>query len=222
MKVAALFSGGKDSTYAAHVAAERGWDVASLITVVPQDPESMMFHVPNLHLTPLLAEAIGSPLVQERAAPGEEGELDALARAIRRSGADAVVVGAIASDYQHSRVNRVCHGLGVRVFAPLWRRNPRGLLQDYLDSGMDVRFVACAAEGLTPEWLGRPLDAAAAGDLLRLQERRGVHPCGEGGEFETLVVQAPWFRKRLVIDESVPEWRGSAGHLRIVRAHLEG
>ena len=220
MKVAVLFSGGKDSTYAAHVAAQRGWDVSSLITVVPRDPESMMFHVPNLHLTPLLAEAIGLPLVMERAEPGEEGELEALARAIRRSGADAIVVGAIASDYQHSRVNRVGHDLGVRVFAPLWRRDPRGLLRDYLDAGMDIRFVAVAAEGLTAEWLGRPLDAAAAENLVRLHREHGVHPCGEGGEFETLVVDAPWFQKSLDIRKAAPHWSGSSGVWRVEEVRL--
>ena len=218
MKVAALFSGGKDSTYAAYVAVQRGWDLASLITVVPTDPESMMFHVPNIHLTPLLAEAIGRPHILERAAPGEPGELDALARAIRRADVDAVVVGAIASDYQHSRVNRVGDELGIRVFAPLWRQDPGSLLRDYLESGMDIRFVACAAEGFTPSWLGRRLDAAARNDLLNLHATRGVHPCGEGGEFETIVLDSPMHCERIEIARAEALWSGSAGVLRIDEA----
>ena len=220
MRVSALFSGGKDSTYAACVAQQRGWDVTHLISIRPADEASMLYHVPNLHLTPLLAEAMGIPLVQEEAGLGEAAELDALRRTIRRTRPDGVVVGAIASDYQYSRVNRVGHELGVRVFAPLWRRDPEHLLADYLAAGMDIRFSAVSAEGLDASWLGRPLDDRAVEDLLRLRDRVGLHPCGEGGEFETLVLHAPPFRKRLVIEEASPVWEGKAGRWDVRSATL--
>jgi len=221
MRVAALFSGGKDSTYAAYVARQAGWDVASLITILPEDPESPMFHVPNLNLTPLLAEALGLPLIQEHAAVGEDGELDALARSFRRAHVDGIVVGAIASDYQHSRVNRVGHDLGLRVFAPLWRRDPHSLLRDYLDAGFRIVFSSVAAEGLDASWLGRLWDETTVRDLLRLQASRGVHPCGEGGEFETIVLDAPFFRKLVAVDRAELIWAGSSGVWRISQAHLE-
>ena len=220
VRVAALFSGGKDSTYAAYLAQQRGWEVTHLISIRPQDPASMLYHVPNLHVTPLLAEAMGLPLVTEDAGRGEAAELEALARALRRTGAEGVVVGAIASDYQHARVNRVAHGLGARVFAPLWRRNPEHLLRDYLAARMDIRFSAVAAEGLDASWLGRPLDEAAAEDLLRLRDRVGLHPCGEGGEFETLVLHAPNFRRRLEVVEAIPVWEGTSGSWNVRRARL--
>jgi len=220
VQVAALFSGGKDSTYAVYVAQQRGWDVTSLITIRPSDPASMLYHVPNLHLVPLLAEAMGIPLVQEVAGAGEAAELDALRRAVRAAGARALVVGAIASDYQHSRVNRVGHELGVRVFAPLWRRDPEPLLADYLAAGMDVRFSAVSAEGLDASWLGRSLDAAAVRDLLRLRDRVGLHPCGEGGEYETLVLHARNFRRRLEVVDASPVWEGNAGRWIVRTAKL--
>jgi len=220
VRLAALFSGGKDSTYAAYVAQQRGWDVTHLISILPRDPFSMMYHVPNLHLTPLLAEAMGLPLIREEAGAGEDAELDALRRAIRRAGVDGVVAGAIASDYQHARVNRVGHDLGVRVFAPLWRRNPEDLLRDYRAAGMDIRFSAVSAEGLDASWLGRPLDDGAVRDLLRLRDQVGLHPCGEGGEFETLVLSAPNFRRRLQVLEAEPVWEGTSGHWNVTRAEL--
>lgn len=220
MKVAALFSGGKDSTYAAYVAQQRGWDLTHLISIHPADPASMLYHVPNLHVTPLLAEAMGVPLVREESAAGEEAELDALRRAIARTDADGVIVGTIASDYQHRRVNRVAHRLGVRVFAPLWRRDPEQLLRDYLAARMDVRFSAVSAEGLDASWLGRPLDEAAARDLLRLRDRVGLHPCGEGGEFETLVLHAPNFARRLEVTRAEAVWEGTSGHWRVLEAKL--
>lgn len=211
MRVAALFSGGKDSTYAAYVAMQRGWEVTHLVTIRPQDPDSMMFHVPNLHLTPLLAEAMGIPLVTAEAEAGEEGELGALRESLKGLQVDGVVVGAVASDYQHSRVNRVSHGLGLRVFAPLWRLDPERLLRDYLAAGMRIRIVGAFAEGMGPEWLGRELDETAVTDLLRLHRQKGVNPVGEGGEYESLVVDAPFFRKRLEITGEDRHWEGQRG-----------
>ena len=220
MRVAALFSGGKDSTYAIYVAQQRGWEVTHLISIHPADPASMLYHVPNLHLTPLLAESLRIPLVREEAGTGEDAELDALRRAIRRTGTTGVLVGAIASDYQHRRVNRVGHELGVRVYAPLWRRNPERLLEEYIAAGMDIRFSGVSAEGLDASWLGRPLDGAAVRDLLRLRGQVGLHPCGEGGEFETLVLWAPNFEKRLRIVEAEPQWEGTSGQWAVRAAKL--
>ena len=220
VRVACLFSGGKDSTYAAYVAMQRGWEIAALLTVHPSDPESMMFHVPNLALTRLQAEAMGWPLVEESADAGEKGELDALRRILRRAEADAIVVGAIASDYQHSRVNRVAEELGLRVFAPLWRRDPAELVKDYLAAGLRIVFSSVSADGFDASWLGRTWDDAAVRELLELHRTRGVHPCGEGGEFETLVLDAPFFRKTIEVLEATPEWRGTAGVWRVNRAGL--
>lgn len=220
VRVASLFSGGKDSSYATYVAIQRGWDVTHLLSVVPEDRDSMLFHVPNIHLTPLLAEAMGLPIVQETARPGEDGELDALRRVLQRVDVDGVVVGAIASDYQHERVNRVAHETGVRVFAPLWRRDPRQLVRDYLAAGMKIVFSSVSAEGLDASWLGRPWDEAVVTELLRLSKTRGVHPCGEGGEFETLVLDGPLFHQRVEILRANSEWRGTAGVWRVEEARL--
>ena len=219
--MACLFSGGKDSTYAAYVAMQRGWEIASLVTFWPADTESMMFHVPNLAMTELQAEAMALPLVEEPAGAGETAELEALGRAFRRLDADGIVVGAIASDYQHSRVNRAAPDAGLGVFAPLWRHDPAALVRDYLRAGLRIVFSSVSAEGLDRTWLGRPWDDAAVADLLRLSEARGLHPCGEGGEFETLVLDAPFFEKRIVVDRSEASWEGTAGSWRVVEAHLE-
>jgi diphthine-ammonia ligase len=200
---------------------QRGWEVAALLTIRPADPESMMFHVPNLHLTALQAEAMAVPLLEEAADSGEVGELDALRRAFRRTDADGIVVGAIASDYQHSRVNRVGQELGLRVFAPLWRQDPKRLVRDYLDAGLRIVFSSVSAEGLDRTWLGRTWDEGTVTDLLKLAETKGIHPCGEGGEFETLVLDAPFFRRRVVIDDAEAVWEGTAGVWRVKRAHLE-
>jgi diphthine-ammonia ligase len=221
VRVACLFSGGKDSTYAAYVSVQRGWEIDSLITIRPQDPASMMFHVPNLDMASLQAKAIGVPLVEESADASEAGELDAIARALRRTEADGIAVGAIESDYQHSRVNRVAHQEGFRVFAPLWRHDPRSLVSDYLHARLSIVFSSVSAEGLDASWLGRSWDGPAVADLLRLSASKGIHLCGEGGEFETLVLDAPFFQERIVVDAAQRSWRGTSGEWLVQRAHLE-
>lgn len=220
MRVAALYSGGKDSTYAAYVALQRGWELTQLVSIVPADPDSMLFHVPNLHLVPRLAESMGVPLVEERAEAGEAGELDALRRALSRVDADGAVVGAIESDYQQSRVNQVAQGLGLRVFAPLWRHPPEALVGDYLRAGLRIVMSSVSAAGLDASWLGRVWDPRVVDDLLRLRVSAGIHPCGEGGEFETLVLDAPFFRWRLEVRRATPIWSGSSGVWRVDEADL--
>ena len=220
MRVAALFSGGKDSTYAAYVAIHRGCEVSPLISIQPEDPHSMLFHVPNLHMTGLLAEAMEIPLITETATSQEGGELDALRRVFRRIDVDGILVGAIASDYQHERVNRIADEMGLRVFAPLWRHDPRRLIRDYLAAGFEIVFSSVSAEGLDASWLGRRWDERTIQDLLRLEATRGVHPCGEGGEFETLVLDAPFFRQAVEVTKATTEWNGTSGLWKVHQARL--
>lgn len=206
--------------YAAYVAVQRGWHLDRLVSILPQDRDSMLFHVPNLHLTALQAQAMAIPHITEEAKAGEDGELDALRRALRRLDADGIVVGAIASDYQHDRVNRIADETGLRVFAPLWRHDSRRLVHDYLASGMEVVFSSVSAEGLDASWLGRRWDERTIEDLLRLEASRGVHLCGEGGEFETLVLDGPLFHQRIEVVRSEPQWTGTAGVWRVLEARL--
>jgi diphthine-ammonia ligase len=220
MRVAALFSGGKDSTFAAYAAIQRGWELTHLLSIIPEDRESMLFHVPNLHVTPLLAEAMQRPLITEEAKAGEDGELDALRRIFRRISVDGVVVGAIASDYQHERVNRIAHESGLRVFAPLWRHDPKHLVRDYVAAGFEIVFSSVSAEGLDASWLGRRWDDDTIQDLLRLHASHGVHPCGEGGEFETLVLDGPMFHQSLEVLRAEPRWTGRSGVWQVVDAGL--
>src|SRR5437867_8515832 len=133
----------------------------------------MLFHTPNLNLAPLQAEAMRIPLLRETATTGEDGELDALQRIFRRIDVDGVIVGAIASDYQHARVNRIADEVGLRVFAPLWRRDPMRLVYEYLEAGFDIAFSSVSAEGLDASWLGRRWD-----DIGRASWREITCSCG--------------------------------------------
>src|SRR4030065_1464394 len=131
MKLGVLFSGGKDSTFALHMAAEHE-ETVCLITLVSKNPESYMFHTPNIHVTALQAEALGLPLIQKATEGKPEEELkdlkEAIAQAIRDFRIEGVVSGAIESVYQSERNQRLCNQLEVWCFNPLWKRNQKAHL----------------------------------------------------------------------------------------------
>lgn len=220
MKLAALFSGGKDSTYAAHLAEKGGHDVSIFACMRPARGDSYMFHGVNIHLTPLIAEAQGKPLASAPSSGEKEKEVDELRRLIELLDVKGVVTGAIASNYQRDRVNRVCGELGIIHLSPLWGKSPQEVLDAEIKSGMEIVMVHVAANGLDKSWLGRRIDKKAAEELAKLHERYGINVCGEGGEYESLVVDAPWFRKRLVIEEVETIWEGTSGTYAVKHAHL--
>ena len=153
MKVAALFSGGKDSSYAVFIAQHFGWDVSHLVTVFSESPESYMYHVPAVELTRLAAESIGIPLVEVVTPPEPEVELIPLRDTLATLGVDGIVSGALASEYQRRRLDQICQDTDIKSFAPLWHKNPRELLGDMVDQGFEIMIVGCMADGLDERWL---------------------------------------------------------------------
>ena len=222
MTVTALVSGGKDSIYAAYLAETQGRPVDELVTIRPAEPDSMMFHTPNLELVALQAEAWGK---RHRSVAvdgtGEPAELDSLRRAI--GGHDGwVVAGAIESSYQWARLLEVARGVGRPVYTPLWRKDAGRVVRAEIDAGLDIRIAHVAAEPLGPEWLGRRLDRPGLSELERLSATvRRTHVAGEGGEYETIVLDAPFFRGRLTVDAADRRTGAAASSWVIERAHLE-
>lgn len=221
MRVAALFSGGKDSTYAIYIALQQGWEVSHLVTIFSMNRDSYMFHTQNIHLTSLLSEVLEIPLIKVETEGRKEEELEDLKRGLKGLKIDGVVTGAIASDYQWSRVNRICHELELRTFSPLWRKEQRMLLEDVVHAGFHFAIVKVSAAGLGMEMLGKVIDDCTLPNLYQLAERFGINVSGEGGEFETLVLDCPLFTKKVVIDKSERVWEGNCGCLNIKRAHLK-
>lgn len=219
MQLAALYSGGKDSTYALYLAQLQGHEVVHLLTLRPQEG-SWMYQVPNVEWAALSARALGIPHREVRAGEGVEAELNALRGALEGLDVDGVVAGAVASDFQYTRIHGVCEELGLGAVSPLWRKDPSRLLDEYLEAGFRIRVVAVSAEGMDRAWLGRLLDPGACADLRRLHERYGVHLTGEGGEFETWAVDGPNFVAPVEVEEAEVEWEGRGGVWRVRRAEL--
>jgi diphthine-ammonia ligase len=222
MRLAVLYSGGKDSTYAAYLMQQQGHEVDLLVSVIPSETHSWMFHTPNLNLLPLMAQAMGKGLVVAESIGEERGDLDALRTALADLDVEGVVTGAIASDYQWDRINGVCQELGLRVFSPLWRKEQGMLIADLIEAGVRAIIVATQAEGLDASWLGRPLDRSALMDLLVLEKLRGVNPSGEGGEYETLVLDSPLHSRPIKVVEAQRRVGRDGARLEVTKARLQG
>jgi predicted ATP pyrophosphatase (TIGR00289 family) len=219
MKIAVLFSGGKDSVFAAFVCQSYGWDV-SLLTIAPAE-YSTMFHHPNVKWCRKQAEEMGLPIKfvrakgegeKRRKGSGAEGatekdELNAMKEALREMNVDGVAAGAIESEYQKERVDRIAHELGIASFAPIWRTGETLLSEQC--RYFETYLVAVAAEGLTEGMLTRKFDADFVEYVKKLKTPVSAHL--EGGEGETFVANAPFFRKGLKIREWKISWDGASG-----------
>jgi ABC transporter with metal-binding/Fe-S-binding domain ATP-binding protein len=234
MSWVSLFSGGKDSSWALYRAQQEGLDVGRLLTVHPEG-DSYMYHTPATHLASLAAESIGLPLTEVEpddfgAADAEDSgaqgdaEVEPLEAALRELQGEmelsGVTAGAVESEFQTSRIEALCDRLGIDLFAPLWQRDPETLAEEMLEADFDIRIVQVAAAGLDESWLGRKLDADALAELQELNDQYGVHILGEGGEFETYVVDGPHMSERIELEYSTV-WEGNRGHIVVEDAWLE-
>lgn len=208
MRAAVLFSGGKDSAYAAGWALRQGYEVV-LLTVRP--PEySMMFHHPNIETTKLQAEAMGLP--QAIIETSEENWREKVLGALKSLNAGCIVTGAVASTYQRKRIDAIAQELGMPSFAPLWHAG-EDAMEEMLGT-MEIYVTAVSAGGLGPEFLGEPL-----AKLIRAK-KPDVHLFLEGGEGETFVCDAPFFKKRIEIIKWKKTWDGVRGVAEIIEANL--
>lgn len=223
MRLGVLFSGGKDSLFACWKAMQHE-EVACLITVVSRNPESYMFHTPNIHLAGLQAEAAGLPLVEVETAGEKEAELLDLKRALLeardRFGIEGVVTGAILSVYQATRVQRLCHELDLWCFNPLWHTDQEAYMEELIGAGFRVIIAGVFSCPFDASWLGREIDHRTLDELRKAAQKYQITLTGEGGEFETFVIDAPFFSRRIAIEEASRVYRNYNGVLRIERAGL--
>jgi ABC transporter with metal-binding/Fe-S-binding domain ATP-binding protein len=226
MRVTALFSGGKDSNYALAWALRQDWDVPYLVTVFSDNPDSYMFQTAGMELSEYAAKAVGIPQVKAWTAGQEEREVldlaDVIARLVDDEDLEGVVSGALKSEYQKTRIDRICKDLGIKSISPIWHKDPEEHLRTLVwEEGFEIIIVSVSAEGLDEEYLGRKLDMSCVMDLMGVQKRHGINIDGEGGEFETMVLDAPHYKRRVVVDEVDKVWHRDSGRLVVRKAHLE-
>jgi len=203
MKIAILFSGGKDSVYAAYLAKRAGNELACAIVIKSENPNSYMFHTPSIEKAEKQVEVMGIPLLVRGTKGDKEEELVDLRDAIRiakeKYGVEGVVTGALHSEYQASRIGKICSSLDLESINPLWHKEEIGYLNELIDDDFDVVITAVAAYPLDGSWLGRKIDGKFVEEVSVLKDKYKIHPAGEGGEFETFVLNCPLFSRGLKI-----------------------
>ncbi len=226
MKLASLISGGKDSIYAAYLAKQAGHSIEYLLGMESDNKESYMFHTHNLHLLQTISELTGIPLITGNTKGIEEDELKDLQSLLDKvkGKVAGITTGAIASNYQKQRIDRLCEELGLQSIAPFWGREPEEVLREMLAAGFEMIIVAVGAPPLDEKWLGRQIDEKCIDELVQLNKKYGIHIMFEGGEAESFVTWCPLYgNKKIVIEESEKVWdpKTRSGYLEIKKVRVE-
>jgi diphthine-ammonia ligase len=206
MKVAISWSGGLESSLACHKVIQEGHDVACLVTFVLDQYWPAMGHPPQIMR--LQSESMGIPLVMLTVEePYKEGYRKAIANLIETRGIEGIVTGDIyvVDDVHGNWMESVTEGLDIKVMMPLWERDTSEVLDDEMSSGFRAVFTCVKEPFFTEEWIGRELNKGTVKDLRALAEKNGMDPCGENGEYHTMVIDGPIFKKPIKIPEFTRE-----------------
>jgi len=225
LNLAALFSGGKDSTYSIYKARQMGHEVSCLVTIMPHSPESHLLHHPNIRHTSLQAESMGIPQIVSTADSENTGDELEVLRALlteakAKYGIRGIVHGGILSEFQKGRFESLANDLGLQVVAPLWKMDQRQYMHDLLNSGFEFVISSVSCDGLDESWLGKKITNDDLEKLESLSEKYKFNLSFEGGEAETFVTNCPLFKKLIEISESTRLWDGCRGTIEILQAGI--
>jgi len=226
MKLAALFSGGKDSTYAIYLAKKSGHSVDVLLTIFPHNDESHLLHYPNIRFTSLQSESMKIPQIIEKLTSTEpKNESDALDKLIisakENYSIDGIVHGGILSEYQKNSFSLSCKKNNLQIISPLWNMEPESYMKELLSENFEYIISTVSSDGLNDSWLGRTIREDDLIELKKLQQKFDFNLNFEGGEAETFVTNCPLFEKSLFIQDSTTKWDGYRGRFEILEAKLK-
>ena len=206
VRLASLMSTGKDSALATHIMIEQNYEISCFITLNSLNQDSYMYHGPNTWLAKNISVASKIPLIIQDTKGEKEQELQdlkkALKVAIKKYSIEGIITGALFSSYQRDRIETICEELGIKTFSPLWHMNQEEELNLLLKKGFKFCMIKVAAYGLNKEWLGKVITEKEIKELKELQQKYLINMAGEGGEYESLVLKAPFMEKEIDILES--------------------
>ncbi len=217
--IGVLFSGGKDSSLALSKALKKGKKVY-LISLISKNPYSYMFHTPNIWLVKKQAKAIGLPLIIKKTKGEKEKELEDLKKVLIKAKEKykirVLYSGAIESNYQKERIEKICKDVGLICHNPLWKKPKEKLLEDYKKEKINAIITGIFAWPFGKEILGENFLKC-----IEIFEKNKINVFGEGGEFETTVLDANFFKKRIKILEYEIEGEENSWVYRIKKVKLE-
>ncbi|MDA0716367.1 MAG: diphthine--ammonia ligase [archaeon] len=214
MRVAIMNSGGKDSASAWWWTLCRGWEITNLITVRVTGGDSHMFQIPGIDVSKVQAEIAGITYTEVEVGGEQNEEIEELRSALVHLDIDGLVVGALRSDYQKSRLERMCEQLDIHIWTPLWHQNGEAHVRQLIENKFKVMISGVSCEGLDASWLGKILSMDDFCDLKRLSQKFRFHVDGEGGEYETIVLAGPHLSNDITIKYDT-HWDGKRGSIHI-------
>ena len=203
MRIAVLLSGGKDSLYSAYLAKKQGHELTCLISVYSENTESYMFHTPSIEKTKKQAQVMNIPLIIQKTKGEKEKELKDLFNVIKKTKKEycikGIVTGAIESVYQKSRIQKICKQLELKCINPLWKKNSFKYLEQLIKNNFKAIITGVFAYPFDKTWLGKQINSEFIEQIKILNNKYKIHPAGEGGEYETFVLNCPLFNKEIKI-----------------------
>jgi len=225
MKLAALFSGGKDSTYSIFLAKKQGHEIKCLLSVFPKSDESHLLHHPNLQWTYLQSQSMQIPQLTIKSEFDEtDNEINSLEKiliqAIDEYQIEGLVHGGIQSQFQKEKFENLCNKLNLKSITPLWNRNPLEYMNELISSNFVFIITSVSSGGLDDSWLGKIITKDDVDTLYALSQKFGFNLNFEGGEAETFVVDCSLFSHPIKIIQGKKIWDGYRGRFEIVDARL--
>ncbi|MDH3833502.1 MAG: diphthine--ammonia ligase, partial [Nitrosopumilus sp.] len=187
MNLGSLFSGGKDSLYAIHIAQKQGHEVKCLLSIFPKSEESHLLHHPNLRWTKLQSESIKIPQLTISSDSDEtDDELFALETLLQNAKEqfhiEGLVHGGIKSQFQKEKFETLCSKLNLIAVAPLWNIPPEQYMNDLIDSNFVFIMTTVSSDGLDDTWLGKSISKSDIDVLRDLSYKFKFNLNFEGGE----------------------------------------
>ena len=204
MNVALLYSGGKDSTYAIDYCKSRGWDIRYLLSVKPTRKDCFLFHFATVEHTPKIAAMLGLKHILvscDVADPVLEAEIvkKEVEKVQKNDPVDAVVLGGTGlQETQLRSVQNALRPMDIEVFAAHAGMEHADVMEEMTSRGFEFVITQVASDGLMP-WLGKKITKENLKLLLKDSVKFGFHSGGEGGYYDSLVVDCPLFSQKLEI-----------------------
>lgn len=197
MKAIVSWSGGKDSCFAALLAQQHDSQISVLLNVMNETGQRSRSHGLPASVLQQQASVAALPihLVESSWQDYESRFTESLQTLKTKYEAEQVVFGDIDLQAHRDWEEKVCTRAGLTALLPLWQQDRKTLLLQMLESGIQCRIVSCQ-QNMGPRFLGRMLDIEMIPEL----EALGVDPCGENGEFHTVVVDCPLFKSPITIN----------------------
>jgi diphthine-ammonia ligase len=226
LNLGCLYSGGKDSNLALYIMKKQNYKISCIMTMITENPDSYMFQKVDDKILSLQSTALRIPFVLQKTKGIKEEELKDLkkliAKAKEKYSLQGIITGAIQSNYQRERIQEICNELGLRLFSPLWNKTQEGVLKETLENDFEMIFVKIAGAGLSEKWLGKRFTKEDLIDLKIISKTKGLNIAGEGGEYETIILNGPTFNQKIKITSANPIMENEfTGYLDILKINLE-